>query len=83
MNDDISQIEIPDYSVHLCPASPNGMVRLVVYIHKDIIFKIRKDLMSNDLCSIWIEAGLKNKKKILINKFCREWQILESKTQLT
>ena len=75
-NHDKNICSIPDYSLHTCPVSQNGMIRLVVYIHKDITFKIRRDLMSSDLCSVWIEAGLKNKRKILINQFYREWQQL-------
>ena len=71
---DISQISIKDYSTHLCPISKNGLVRLVIYIHKDVVFKVRNDLSNSELCSIWIEAGLKNKKKILVNNFYREWQ---------
>ena len=71
---DISQISIKDYSTHLCPTSKNGLVRLVIYIHKDVVFKIRNDLSDPELCSIWIEAGLKNKRTIFVNNFYREWQ---------
>ena len=75
-NQDISQTSLPDYSIHLCPVSENGLYRLIVYVHKDIVFKVRHDLADKDLCSVWLEAGLKNKKKILINNFYHEWQQL-------
>ena len=67
---------IKDYSLHLGPFSPNGMIRLAVYIHKDIVFKVRPDLMSPELNSVWFEAGLKNKKNVLLNQTYRKWQQL-------
>ena len=73
-NQDISQISISDYSILLGPVSKNGLIRLLLYVHKDVVFKVRNDLTDQDLCSIWLEAGLKIKKKILINHFYREWQ---------
>ena len=32
--------------------------------------------MDPDLSTIWVEAGFRNSKKILINNFYREWQRL-------
>ena len=67
---------ISDYNMLYGPISQNGIIRLVVYIHKEITFKSCPDLMSPDLNSIWFEAGFKNKKRILVNKMYREWQQL-------
>ena len=73
INQDINIFNIADYRILLGPPSSNGIIRLVVYIHKDLNVKIRPDLMSHDLNSIWFEAGLRNQKKILINQTYREW----------
>ena len=71
-NLDIDTIKISDYTLYLAPPSSNGMIRLIVYIHKSMVVKLRTDLMDNELSSLWFEAGLKNKNKILINQFYRE-----------
>ena len=56
-------VKIDGYDI--CFAStldnPNlNMSRLSVFIHKDLQFKLRKDLMSNKFSSIWLEVGFKN-----------------------
>ena len=65
-----------NYTIFLAPASLSGVIRLVVYVHKDIVVKPRDDLMSPDLCSVWLEAGYKNHKRFIINQTYREWQQL-------
>ena len=75
-NQDTSLFSIKDYKTFLGPASNNGMIRILLYVHKDISVNLRPDLMSPDLSSIWVEAGFKHNKKILINRFYREWQKL-------
>ena len=52
------------------------MIRLVVYVRKEISVKVRTDLMDPLFNSIWLEMGLSNKKKILISQVYREWQQL-------
>ena len=57
--------------------NPNLEVsRVVVYKHKSVVAKIRKDLMSDSFSSVWMEVGLPNKKKILMCHFYREHQYL-------
>ena len=75
-NQDIKLFSIDDYNIFLAPPSLSGIVRLAVYVHKDMVVKLRQDLMSPELSSVWLEAGLKNQKKILINQMYREWQQL-------
>ena len=65
-------ITINDYNLYLGPKSPNGMVRLVVYVHKDVKYKLRQDLNTPEINSLWFEAGLPHQKKILINQVYRE-----------
>ena len=51
--------------------------RVVVYKHKSLVAKLRKDLMSQDFSSIWLEVGLPKKKKILVCNLYREHQYLK------
>ena len=62
-NQDLRQISISDYSILLGPVSKNGLICLLLYVHKDVVFKVRNDLTDQDLCSIWLEAGLKIRKR--------------------
>ena len=50
--------------------------RVVIYKHKSIVAKIRKDLMSDKFSSIWVEVGFPNKKKIIVCQLYREHQYL-------
>ena len=47
--DDINIYSIKDYRIFLAPASLSGVIRLVVYVHNDIVVMPRDDLMSPDL----------------------------------
>ena len=69
-NEDISSISLQDYNIYFAPASQNG-VCLLVYVHKSIHVKLRQDLMSPELSSVWLETKLFNGKKILVNQFYR------------
>ena len=68
---------IPDYNLHVCPTITNpslGNSRVVVYTHKDIVAKLRADLMCNTYSSIWLEVGLPGHKRFLVSQSYREWQ---------
>ena len=56
------------------PVSPSGIIRLIVYVQKDISVKVRQDLMVPEFNTVWLEMGLSNRKKILISQVYREWQ---------
>ena len=71
-NQDTSLFSIKDYKTFLGLPSNNGMIRILLYVHKDISVNVCPDLMSPDLSSIWVEAGFKHNKKILINNFYRK-----------
>ena len=68
---------IQDYNLHVCPTISNPTLRksrIVVYTHKNIIAKLRPDLMSDMYSSIWLEVGLPNHKRFLVSQSYREWQ---------
>ena len=74
---DKSLAYLADYNLHLCKTMTNlglGTSRVVVYTHKDLVVKLREDLMSNDISSIWLEVGLPGHKKFLVCQAYREWQ---------
>ena len=76
-NHDPSLVTIPDYNLHVCPTITNpsmGNSRVVVYTHKDIVAKLRADLMCNTYSSIWLEVGLPGHKRFLVSQSYREWQ---------
>ena len=68
---------VQDYSLHVCPTITNPTLRtsrIVVYTHKNIVAKLRPDLMSDKYSSIWLEVGLPNHKRFLVSQSYREWQ---------
>ena len=65
---------IPDHMLKVGPSSQTGLIRLVVYVHKEVSSKLQPDLMDPTLTSVWLEASLRNSKKIQINQIYREWQ---------
>ena len=75
-NEDLNTFSIDDYNLYVGPSSLNGIIRIAVYIHKSTAAKLRPDLMSQNLHSIWLEVSIKNSKKILVNQSYREWQQL-------
>ena len=75
INYDKSQVQISNYELHLCPQAENGLNRIVVYSHKDLIVKPRPDLHSQGFSSIWLECHLPKQKKFLLCNAYREWQV--------
>ena len=76
----LSQLE--DYTLHTCPTLENPALktsRVVVYTHRSLIVKVRRDLMSNSYSSIWLEVGLPRHKKFLVGQTYREWQLPNQK----
>ena len=69
-------VSSPYYRLHLGPSSQTGLIRLVVYDHKEVSCKLRLDLKDPTLNSVWLEASVRNSKKILINQTYRERQRL-------
>ena len=68
---------VQDYKLHTCPTMSNPSLkvsRIVVYTHKDLVAKLRPDLMCDRYSSIWLEVGLPHHKKFLVSQSYREWQ---------
>ena len=51
--------------------------RIVTYTHKSVTAKLRPDLMSDTVSSIWLEVGFPWQKKFLVCQMYREWQLLD------
>ena len=54
--------------------------RCVVYIKNDLSFKLREDLMSEEIPEVWIEVGEPKKKRVLICQFYREFSNWNNRT---
>ena len=70
---------VQDYHLHICPTISNPSLktsRVVVYTHKDIVAKLRPDLMSDKYSSIWLEVGLPNHKRLLVSQSYRETMVI-------
>ena len=75
----IEDVQINDYNLILADTikNPNlNISRVAVYIHKDVVVKVRNDLMSENFSSIWLEVGLRRQKKFLVSNIYREWQFV-------
>ena len=78
-NHNLSDVQIQDYNIYLPKTldNPNlGASRVSVYVHKDIICKVRHDLMNDDFSSVWLEIGKPRQKKMLVCVVYREWRYL-------
>ena len=76
---DQSLVQHQDYDLHICDTLNNpelGISRIVVYSHKSLVVKRRRDLEDNNISAIWLEIGLPRQKKILHCQAYREWQHL-------
>ena len=75
----LGDVQQPDYTLHVdtCINNPNlGLARVVVYTHNSLIVKRRYDLEDDLTASIWLECGLANQRKFLINVAYRQWQLV-------
>ena len=78
-NDQLEDIQIQGYDILLCNTIRNQLLkvsRVAVYVSKELIYKVRHDLMSDNFSSIWLEAGKPRQKKMLICYAYREWKFL-------
>ena len=76
---DLSLVQHQDYELHTCDTMTNpelGISRIVVYTHKSLVVKRRRDLEDKNISTIWLEIGLPRQKKILHCQAYREWQHL-------
>ena len=78
-NHDKKLAELDDYVLHTSLTLNNPEVntsRIVVYTHRSLVVKVRKDLMCDNFSSIWLEVGLPRHRKFLVCQAYREWQVL-------
>ena len=72
-----ADVKIQDYEIFFSNTlnNPNlELSRACVYVHKDLNFKLRDDLMNDTISSVWLELGKPRQKKVLFCVFYREWQ---------
>ena len=76
-NHAVEDVQIENYDVYFSKSLKNpqfNISRLAVYVHKDLIVKVREDLMNDTFNSVWLEVGLPRQKKILVCNIYRQWQ---------
>ena len=84
VNHDKNLSKIEEYTLHTCPTLENPVLqssRVVVYTHKSLVTKVRRDLMCDSYSSIWLEVGLPRHKKFLVCQTYREWQLMNQNDQ--
>ena len=80
---DINDVQIDNYKLFLSDTLDNEKIkssRIAVYVHDDIVCKVRKDLMNDTFSSIWLEVSLPRQKKFLVCHAYREWQYMNQAT---
>ena len=73
----IEDVQIENYNLYLADTlnNPNlNVSRVAVYVHKDIVVKERRDLMTDNFSSVWLEVGLRRQKKFLVANIYRDWK---------
>ena len=76
---DRTKVQIPGYELFTAKTIDNedlNISRLVMYKQEGITAKLRGDLMTNEIDSIWLQLGFKGHKKILVGGLYRVWQNL-------
>jgi hypothetical protein len=71
------EVELLGYKLHMADTIDNtelGYSRVVMYIKEDIQCKVRNDLMSSNISSIWLEVKL-GPTKFIVGQAYREWAL--------
>ena len=66
---DLNDVQIENYKLYVSNTLNNPSIeasRVVVYVHNDVICKVRHDLMNDKFSSIWLEVHLPRQKKFLV-----------------
>ena len=70
----LQSIKIADYSVHTSTVlNVKDKVRIIALVHNDLTVKIRSDLMSHEVSTIWMELKRDKNKNVLVAGIYREW----------
>ena len=83
-NHSLEDVQIQNYTLYLADTLKNPQLnisRVAVYVHKDVIVKVRDDLMTDSFSSIWLEVGLKRQKKFLVSNVYRDWKYVNQVSQ--
>ena len=83
-NHSLEDVQINNYTLYLADTLNNPQLnisRVAIYVHKDVVVKVRNDLMTDSFSSIWLEVGLKRQKKCLVSNVYREWQHVNQANQ--
>ena len=82
---DKSRVQIPGYRMFTSKTIENSTLkisRVVVYLDEAVKGKIREDLMSPNLSSIWLELG-SGEQKLLVGCLYREHQYMKQQNNLS
>jgi hypothetical protein len=74
---DVQDVQIENYRLYFSNTINNDdlkVSRVAVYVHNDIVCKVRTDLMNDTFSSIWLEINLPRQKKFLVCQAYRDWQ---------
>jgi hypothetical protein len=77
---DITDVQIENYTLYVSNTLSNPSIeasRVVVFVHNDVICKVRHDLMNDKFSSIWLEVHLPRQKKFLVCHAYRDWQYMK------
>jgi exonuclease III len=76
---DSQDVQIENYKLYFSNTLGNDRIeasRVVVYVHNDVVCKVRQDLMNDKFSSIWLEINIPRQKKFLVCQAYRDWQYL-------
>ena len=75
---DQTTVQIAGYELITAETITNRQIknisRVIIYKHESVTAKVRLDLMSNTVDSIWLELGFKQHKKLLVGGLYLVWQ---------
>ena len=72
-DENLVDVNIPGYETIIAQPKESGKVRIMAFVNKNIKYKVRLDLMSKELSTIWIEIIRAEQKSILCCGIYREW----------
>ena len=72
-DENLADVTIPGYETVIAQPKINGKVRIMAFVNTNLNFKVRSDIMSKDLSTIWIEVIRDQQKNVLCGGIYREW----------
>ena len=71
--ENLESVKIDRFKTVVGNEGSEGTARLMAFVSDEIAFKMREDLSSADVSSLWIEIERKNHKNLLVAGVYREW----------